>query len=159
MRKSTDQSSTVCRNRLYGRECYYVLTKLMVSPSELCPKQALRVERFAYCPSPKGMAPAKLCRQQLPRDASFLTHSKLIHQGDIILSMWPEILPETANRSWKQESPKSPTQLAPVVQFWVLEILHKLSNCKKTQLSHLTRGGHRREVPGRAARAEKPACA
>ena len=34
-------------------------------------------------------------------------------------------------------SPQSLPQLAPEVQFWVLEILHKLSNCKK-KLSYRT---------------------
>lgn len=124
----------------------------------LCPRQALRVERYAYCPSPKGMAPAKQCRQKLPRDASLLTHLKLIHQGDIILSMWPEILPETANRSWKQESPK-PTPAGPCGPVLSFGDPTQVIQLQKTQLSHLTRGGHRREVPGRAAGAKKPACA
>lgn len=101
------------------------------------------------------MASAKQGKQKLLRDASLLTHLKLIDQGGIILSMWPEILPETANHSWKQESPKpAPTgPCAPVLSFGDPAQVIQL---QKTQLLHLTKEvGTATEVPGSAARAEE----
>ena len=115
---------------------------MKVSSSELCPKQALRVEWYAYCPSPKGMAPAKQGRQKLPRDASLLTHLKLTDQGGIILSMWPEILPEIANHSWKQEFPK-PAPAGPCAPVLSFGDPAQVIQLQKTQvIAPHKRGGH-----------------
>lgn len=101
------------------------------------------------------MAPAKQGRQKLPHDASLLTHLKLTDQGGIILSMWPEILPETANHSWKQEFPK-PAPAGPCAPVLSFGDPAQVTSYKKLKLLHFTKEvGTAAEVPGRAARAEE----
>lgn len=119
-----------------------VVNKSKVSPSLLRPNQALWAKLYDCCPSPKGTRPAKQCPWKLPREASLLTHLKLVHQGDITLSLWPEIPPETAERLLETEVPDvcPDWPLCSSFEFWRSCTRYPIA--KNSVTATYKRGGH-----------------